>query len=62
MVLAAPAVAAPDDPDGAAQRTFGFRWFVPELARHKRIWRDVLLASLAIQLDRRSPRRSSRRS
>lgn len=29
---------------------FGFRWFVPELLRHGRIWRDVLLASLAIQL------------
>ena len=29
---------------------FGFRWFVPELARHKAIWRDVLLASLAIQV------------
>jgi subfamily B ATP-binding cassette protein HlyB/CyaB len=29
---------------------FGFHWFVPELARHKTIWRDVLLASLAIQL------------
>jgi subfamily B ATP-binding cassette protein HlyB/CyaB len=31
-------------------RKFGFRWFVPELAKHKPIWRDVLLASLAIQL------------
>ena len=29
---------------------FGFRWFIPELLKHKRIWRDVLLASLAIQL------------
>src|SRR5690606_33636642 len=25
-------------------------WFVPELLKHKAIWRDVLLASLAIQL------------
>src|SRR6266700_1085065 len=25
-------------------------WFVPELLKHKRIWRDVLSASLAIQL------------
>src|SRR5688572_9779374 len=50
VVLAAPAVAAPDNPDGAAQRTFGFKWFVPELARHKGIWRDVLLASAAIQI------------
>jgi subfamily B ATP-binding cassette protein HlyB/CyaB len=38
-----------DDPDAEKSR-FGFRWFVPELARHKSIWRDVLLASLAIQL------------
>ncbi len=29
---------------------FGFRWFLPELLKHRRIWRDVLLASLAIQL------------
>ena len=29
---------------------FGFRWFIPELLKHKPIWRDVLLASLAIQL------------
>jgi subfamily B ATP-binding cassette protein HlyB/CyaB len=32
------------------KKPFGFRWFVPELLKHKRIWRDVLLASLAIQL------------
>jgi subfamily B ATP-binding cassette protein HlyB/CyaB len=31
-------------------RRFGFRWFVPVLARHRSIWRDVLLASLAIQV------------
>jgi subfamily B ATP-binding cassette protein HlyB/CyaB len=29
---------------------FGFSWFVPELLRHKTLWRDILLASLAIQL------------
>jgi len=29
---------------------FGFRWFVPELLKHRNIWRDVLLASLVIQL------------
>jgi ATP-binding cassette, subfamily B, bacterial HlyB/CyaB len=50
VLLAAPAIAAPDDPDGAQKRTFGFRWFVPEIARHRAIWRDVLLASLAIQI------------
>lgn len=32
------------------KKPFGFRWFLPELARHKAIWRDILLASLAIQL------------
>jgi len=40
------------DPDGALsdQKTFGFKWFIPELMKHKRIWRDVLIASLIIQL------------
>mgnify|MGYP003642809314 FL=1 len=33
-----------------AKKPFGFSWFVPELLRHKSIWRDILLASLAIQL------------
>lgn len=32
------------------KKSFGFRWFLPELLKHKPIWRDVLLASLAIQL------------
>lgn len=34
----------------AQQQPFGFRWFVPELLKHKSLWRDVLLASLAIQI------------
>ncbi|MDR1661441.1 MAG: hypothetical protein LBR95_03305, partial [Azoarcus sp.] len=40
------------DPDNAlnAQRRFGFRWFVPELLKHRRVWRDVLTASLIIQV------------
>jgi subfamily B ATP-binding cassette protein HlyB/CyaB len=40
------------DPDGALnkQKDFGFSWFIPELLKHKRIWRDVLVASLVIQL------------
>jgi subfamily B ATP-binding cassette protein HlyB/CyaB len=38
------------DPDKPDTRAFGFRWFVPELLKHKRIWRDVLVASLALQL------------
>ncbi len=37
--------------DGVAPKfRFGFQWFWNELLRHKRIWRDVLLASLFIQL------------
>lgn len=31
-------------------KPFGFSWFVPELLRHKALWRGILLASLAIQL------------
>ena len=33
-----------------AKKEFGFNWFIPELLKHKSIWRDVLVASLAIQL------------
>ena len=36
--------------DASTKPAFGFRWFIPELLKHKSIWRDVLLASLAIQL------------
>ena len=46
-----PALVAPALVDARARpRPFGFKWFVPELLRHRRIWREVLLASLAIQL------------
>jgi subfamily B ATP-binding cassette protein HlyB/CyaB len=39
------------DPDGGDKTpAFGFRWFLPELAKHRSIWRDVLIASLSIQL------------
>jgi subfamily B ATP-binding cassette protein HlyB/CyaB len=42
------------DPDSAQQareaRKFGFSWFVPELLRHRKLWREVLLGSLVIQL------------
>jgi subfamily B ATP-binding cassette protein HlyB/CyaB len=33
-----------------ADRPFGLRWFVPELMRHKAVWREALLASLVLQL------------
>jgi len=36
--------------DEDEEKEFGFRWFVPELLKHKKVWRDVLLASLALQL------------
>jgi subfamily B ATP-binding cassette protein HlyB/CyaB len=29
---------------------FGFRWFIPELLKHKKIWREIIAASFAIQL------------
>lgn len=39
------------DPDVVGSTThFGFRWFVPDLLKHKKVWRDVLLASLVMQL------------
>ncbi len=38
------------DPDMPSVQGFGFKWFVPLLLRHKSVWRDVLLASLVIQL------------
>ncbi|MFN0164167.1 MAG: peptidase domain-containing ABC transporter [Burkholderiales bacterium] len=37
------------DDDAHAAKRFGFSWFVPQLLRHKSIWRDVLLASICIQ-------------
>jgi subfamily B ATP-binding cassette protein HlyB/CyaB len=41
---------AEEDKVETQPRGFGFGWFVPELFKHKSVWRDVLLASLAIQL------------
>ncbi|MBZ0094472.1 MAG: peptidase domain-containing ABC transporter [Sulfuricella sp.] len=41
------------DEDGAkalAERPFGFTWFIPELLKHRKVWRDILAASLALQL------------
>jgi ATP-binding cassette, subfamily B, bacterial HlyB/CyaB len=49
-----PKADAPIDPDSEEQarqsRKFGFSWFVPELLKHKKLWQEVLLASLVIQL------------
>ena len=42
---------APDDDLWARDtQKFGFRWFIPELLKHKTIWRDVMLASFVLQL------------
>jgi subfamily B ATP-binding cassette protein HlyB/CyaB len=32
------------------RRPFSFRWFVPELLKHRAVWREVLIASLVLQL------------
>lgn len=50
--LTASVTDAVKDPDAMMEgsRPFGFRWFIPELLKHKRVWRDVLIASLVIQL------------
>ncbi|MGZ9066363.1 MAG: peptidase domain-containing ABC transporter [Burkholderiales bacterium] len=50
VLLCHPDASAPAEEDAGPQREFGFRWFVPELLRHKSVWRDVLLASCAIQV------------
>ena len=40
------------DPDAASAsiRNFSFQWFVPELLKHRKVWHEVLGASLMIQL------------
>lgn len=43
-------LAAPQDAEVTEKGAFGFRWFVPALARHRAIWRDVVLASAALQI------------
>ena len=53
LILVARETAGKDDPVPGFEtekKGFGFDWFIPELIKHKLIWRDVLLASLAIQL------------
>jgi len=39
-----------DEGNPLERKPFGFSWFVPELLKHRKIWHEVLLASLAIQL------------
>jgi subfamily B ATP-binding cassette protein HlyB/CyaB len=37
-------------PDGLTKKPFGFSWFLNAMMEHKRIWVDVLVASLVIQV------------
>src|SRR5690606_12076026 len=39
-----------DEEDDKPPQKFGFRWFIPELMKHKKIWHEILSASFAIQL------------
>jgi len=52
VILVAHGGAAEEAPRGfdEAKKPFGFHWFLPALAKHRTIWRDVLIASLALQL------------
>lgn len=51
VLICAPESTPPVEEDAPPpERAFGFRWFTPELLKHKAVWRDVLLASAAIQL------------
>ena len=49
MLVDVPQEGTPRDA-ALADRPFGLRWFIPELMRHKAIWREVLAASLVLQL------------
>jgi subfamily B ATP-binding cassette protein HlyB/CyaB len=52
VILATPReqAASDVDPSTRERKPFGFNWFAPEIFKHKRIFRDVLAASLVIQL------------
>lgn len=55
LLVARDSTASGGEPDDIAgfttkPKAFGFSWFIPELLKHKSLWRDVLLASLAIQI------------
>lgn len=54
VIRVAPASDAGDAGDAASgqlpKRRFGFQWFIPELLKHKKLWQEILLASLIIQV------------
>jgi subfamily B ATP-binding cassette protein HlyB/CyaB len=45
-----PALDPDSESDTRQLRKFGFGWFVPELLKYKKLWQEILLASLVIQL------------
>ena len=50
LVLHEPAKGFSEEEGGTRAASFGFGWFWRELLKHKAVWRDVLAASLFIQL------------
>ena len=55
MLLSRTAGPATTDEDGIPgfapdRKVFGFSWFIPELLKHRRLWLEILTASLFIQL------------
>lgn len=50
QVMALQKVPEQVEEENKPQSKFGFRWFIPELLKHKKIWREILIASFAIQL------------
>jgi len=47
-----PQADAANDPDAtdSVRASFGFRWFLPELLKHRTLWQEVLVASVVLQL------------
>jgi ATP-binding cassette, subfamily B, bacterial HlyB/CyaB len=43
-------VASESAAEDTAQGKFGFSWFASEFLRYRKVWRDILIASLALQL------------
>jgi subfamily B ATP-binding cassette protein HlyB/CyaB len=53
LYLFTPKPEAIRDEDGikaSKPKSFGFSWFIPEIFKHRKVWRDVLIASLVLQL------------
>lgn len=50
VLLVRPAPEPVVDAENTSPSRFGFAWFVPELLRHRAVWRDILLCSLILQL------------